>query len=82
MLYTNYYGCCGLPNDNYKLQGSPFEEYWFEQHPSDYAHLLQHTSQTALLHYCDVTNVTHTENNYYVVTWTVYLESSMYLRRR
>ena len=31
---------------------------------------------------CDVTNVTHNENKYYVVTWTVYLESSMYLRRR
>jgi len=31
---------------------------------------------------CDVTNVTYNENKYYVVTWTVYLESSMYLRRR
>jgi len=31
---------------------------------------------------CDVTNVTHNENKYYVVTWTVYLESSMNLRRR
>ena len=30
----------------------------------------------------DVTNVTYNENKYYVVTWTVYLESSMYLRRR
>jgi len=31
---------------------------------------------------CDVTNVTYNEKKYYVVTWTVYLESSMYLRRR
>jgi len=31
---------------------------------------------------CDVTNVTNNENTYYVVTWTVYLESSMHLRRR
>ena len=31
---------------------------------------------------CAVTNVTYSENKYYVVTWTVYLESSMYLRRR
>jgi len=31
---------------------------------------------------CAVTNVTYNENKYYVVTWTVYLESSMYLRRR
>ena len=30
----------------------------------------------------DVTNVTYSENKYYVVTWTVYLESSMHLRRR
>jgi len=30
----------------------------------------------------DVTNVTYSENKYYVVTWTVYHESSMYLRRR
>jgi len=31
---------------------------------------------------CDVTNVTYNENKYYVATWTVYLESSMYQRRR
>ena len=31
---------------------------------------------------CAVTNVTYNENTYYVVTWTVYLESSMYLHRR
>ena len=31
---------------------------------------------------CDVTNVTYSENKYYVVTWTVYLESSMYLGPR
>ena len=31
---------------------------------------------------CAVTNVTYNENKYYVVTWTFYLESSMYLRRR
>jgi len=31
---------------------------------------------------CDVTNVTYSDNKYYVVTWTVYLESSMYLRWR
>ena len=31
---------------------------------------------------CDVTNVRYNENKYYVVTGTVYLESSMYLRRR
>jgi len=31
---------------------------------------------------CAVTNVTYNENKYYVVSWTVYLESSMYLRRR
>jgi len=31
---------------------------------------------------CDVTKVTYNANKYYVVTWTVYLESSMYLRRR
>jgi len=30
---------------------------------------------------CAVTNLTYNENKYYVVTWTVYLESSMYLRR-
>ena len=29
---------------------------------------------------CDVTNVTYNAHKYYVVTWTVYLESSMYLR--
>ena len=31
---------------------------------------------------CAVTNVTYNENKYTVVTWTVYLESSMYLRQR
>ena len=31
---------------------------------------------------CDVANVTYNANKYYAVTWTVYLESSMYLRRR
>jgi len=31
---------------------------------------------------CDVTNVTCSDDKYYVVTWAVYLESSMYLRRR
>jgi len=31
---------------------------------------------------CDVTNVTYNENKYYAVTWIVYLESFMYLRRR
>ena len=31
---------------------------------------------------CAVTNVTYNENKYHVVTWTVYLESSMYLRQR
>jgi len=31
---------------------------------------------------CVVTNVTYNENKYYVVRWTVYFESSMYLRRR
>ena len=31
---------------------------------------------------CDVTNVTYNENKYYVVTWTVYLESSINLRLR
>jgi len=31
---------------------------------------------------CAVTNVTYNQNKYYVVTWIVYLESSMYLRRR
>ena len=30
---------------------------------------------------CAVTNVTCNGNKYYFVTWTVYLESSMYLRR-
>jgi len=30
---------------------------------------------------CAVTIVAYNENKYYVVTWTVYLESSMYLRR-
>jgi len=28
-----------------------------------------------------VTNLTYNENKYYVVTWIVYLDSSMYLRR-
>jgi len=31
---------------------------------------------------CDVTNMTYNENKYYAVTWIVYLESFMYLRRR
>jgi len=31
---------------------------------------------------CDVTNVIYSENKYYVVTWTSYLETSMYQRRR
>jgi len=31
---------------------------------------------------CAVTNVTYNKNKYTVVTWTVYLQSSMYLRRR
>jgi len=31
---------------------------------------------------CAVTNVTYNQKNYYVVTWTIHLESSMYLRRR
>ena len=31
---------------------------------------------------CDVTNETYNENMYYVLTWIVYLESSMYQRRR
>jgi len=31
---------------------------------------------------CAVTNVTYNEDMYYVVKWTVYLESWMYLRRR
>jgi len=30
---------------------------------------------------CVVTNVTCNDDKYYVVTWTFYLESSMYLRR-
>jgi len=30
---------------------------------------------------CAVANVTYNENKHYVVTWTVYLEFSMYLRR-
>jgi len=29
---------------------------------------------------CDVTNVTYNANKYYVVTWPVYLESSMFPR--
>ena len=32
--------------------------------------------------HCDVTNVTYNENKYHAVTWIVYLESFMYLRRR
>jgi len=31
---------------------------------------------------CAVTNETYNENKYYVVTSTVYLKSSMYLRQR
>jgi len=31
---------------------------------------------------CDVTKVAYNENKYYAVTWIVYLESFMYLRRR
>ena len=31
---------------------------------------------------CDVTNLTYNENKYYVVTRTIYLVSSLYLRRR
>jgi len=31
---------------------------------------------------CGVTNVTYNENKYYVMTWTVYHEPSMYLRQR
>ena len=31
---------------------------------------------------CDVTNVIYNGNKYYVVKWTVYLESSMNLGRR
>ena len=30
---------------------------------------------------CAIPNVTYNENEYYVVTWTICLESSMYLRR-
>ena len=30
---------------------------------------------------CVVTNVTYSDNKYHAVTWTFYLESSMYLRR-
>jgi len=37
---------------------------------------------TTAISKCAVTNVTYNENKHYVVTWTVYLEFSMYLRRR
>jgi len=34
-----------------KTVGFPFENHWSKPHPSDCAHLLQHTSRTAQLHY-------------------------------
>jgi len=37
-----------IPNDNKKLSGSPFEQHRSKPRRSDYTHLLQQTSQTAL----------------------------------
>ena len=57
-------------------------------HPNDFAscnmQIKQHhcTILATATGNCDVTNVTYNENKYYVVTWTVYLESSTYLNRR
>jgi len=73
-----------------QLKGSPFQEHQSKPHPSDYTLTccnmqVQQRCCTVLATAtgnCDVTNVTYNKNKYYVVTWPVYLEPSMYLRRR
>ena len=73
-----------------KTVRSPFQEHRSKPHPSD--NTLTCCNKQVTQRYCtmldtvtgncDVTNVTYSENKCYVVTWTVYLESSMYLLRR
>jgi len=90
MLYTNYYWCCRLFQMTIKNCKVPHLKITNLNH-------IQVTTITCCniqvkQHYCtmlatatgncDVTNATCGENKYYVITRTVYLESSMYLRRR
>ena len=90
MLCTNYYGSC-------RLFQTTIKNYKVPHFKSTDLNRIQVTTLTccniqveqrycAMLatatDNCDVTNVTYKANNNYVVTRTVYLESSMYLRRR
>ena len=90
MLYTNVYGCCRLFQTTIKNRKVPYLK------RTD-LNRIQVTTLTCnisvkqrykalcwLLPPEIVLQQTqpYNENKYYVVTWTVYLESSMYLRRR
>jgi len=89
MLYTNCYGCFRLLQATIKNRKVPHLK-------STDLNRIQVITLTCNIqekqHYCTMlaaatgnsaaTNVTYNENKYYVVTWTVYLESWMYLRRR
>ena len=90
MLYTNYNGCCRLFQTTIKNRKVPHLK-------NTDLNRIQVTTLTccniqvkqrcctmlaAATGNCAVTNVTYNENKYDVVTWTVYLKSSLYLRRR
>ena len=90
MLYTNYCGCCRLFQTTIKNCKVPHlkctEVNCIQVTTLTYCNIQvkQHdcTMLATATGNCDVTNVTNNANKYYVVTWTVYLDSSMYLRRR
>ena len=90
MLYTKYYGCCRLFQTTIKSCKVPLPK-------STDLNCIQVTTLTycniqVIQHHCAmlatatgncaVTNATYNENQYCVVTWIVYREPSMYLRRR
>ena len=90
MLCTNYYGCCRLFQTtikNYKVphfKSTDLNRIQVTTLTCCNIQVKQHccTMLATATGNCDVTNETYSENKYYVVTWTVYLEPSMYLHRR
>ena len=90
MLYTNYYGCCRLFQTTIKtykvphLKSTNLNRIQMTTLTCCCIQVKQHhrTTLATATGNCDATNVTCSRNKYHVVTWTVYLESSMYQRRR
>ena len=87
--YTQiYYGCCRLFQTTIKnckvphLKSTNLNSFQVTTITCCNKQVKQHycTMLATATGNCDVTNVSYDENKYYVVTWTVYLESSMYLR--